>query len=364
MLSLTHSFDSIILTLENELRKSLLALSTLIVTAARDLTLLKNRLEHPQEMIVAENWHQVLLGIPDRRVGESKWVLELGLLAHPAIRMIVLLANVVDETETLIAVQFVVLNVLQKIEIVSGLHMVEKRLSIVFTSVAKKADNAGLISVEVVFFPLTPFIVFLLLIRILERRHRVFKVLSEHIEPTFAKLQVVDDVELVVVVILRVHLTMVSLSHVIHESIAIREYLLAVNALVAVEFLLQMLDILGDEHQIIRRSQVEMMNHVQMVNDLRAISTSVVAAEDALNRLDSWENVVDALLSETLTPMFDIAFWIDNQVHLGDDDLVLLEKMLGESGDLLWEIEEFQTTDTHRRATPTWRVSNEWDSSR
>lgn len=45
--------------------------------------------------------------------------------------------------------------------------------------------------------------------------------------------EVVDDVELVVVVVLRVHLAVIALAHVVHERVAVRERLLAVNALVA-----------------------------------------------------------------------------------------------------------------------------------
>lgn len=43
-----------------------------------------------------------------------------------------------------------------------------------------------------------------------------------------------------------------------------------------------MFDIFSDENQVIRRTKIEMVNHVQMVNDLRSVSSRGITTENAL----------------------------------------------------------------------------------
>lgn len=45
-----------------------------------------------------------------------------------------------------------------------------------------------------------------------------------------------------------------------------------------------MVNVLGDEHEIVGTAQIEMVDHVQMVDDLRSIPACSVPTEDALLR--------------------------------------------------------------------------------
>lgn len=45
---------------------------------------------------------------------------------------------------------------------------------------------------------------------------------------------------------------------------------------------LEMVNVLGDENEIVGTAQIEMMDHVEMMDDLRSIPTCSVTAEDAL----------------------------------------------------------------------------------
>lgn len=51
-------------------------------------------------------------------------------------------------------------------------------------------------------------------------------------------------------------------------------------------------------------------------------------------------------------------FRINNQVHLGHDDLVLDKEMLSEVVDLVGQVEELQAGQAHRGTAPFGRVAD------
>ena len=77
---------------------------------------------------------------------------------------------------------------LEQVEFVRVVHMLEQRADCFLIVRTKQADNAQLILIDVVFLPLVPRFFLLLIIRIGERWHRVFKVFGQHLEPSLAEL--------------------------------------------------------------------------------------------------------------------------------------------------------------------------------
>lgn len=72
--------------------------------------------------------------------------------------MVVLLTDVVDQAKTLVAVQLAGLDLFEHVKLVSGFHVLKKRISVVFAVVTQKADDACFVSIKVILFPLTPFV--------------------------------------------------------------------------------------------------------------------------------------------------------------------------------------------------------------
>lgn len=77
-------------------------------------------------------------------------------------------------------------------------------------------------------------------------------------EKVLINYQIVDDIELIIVIVCRIDFTMIALSHVLHKDISVGKRLLAIDTLVAIHLFAQVLNVLLNEDQIVRRAKIQM----------------------------------------------------------------------------------------------------------